>query len=229
MIFSYTFLNTYHDICKRRAYEIYIAKTIPYTDSPATLEGKAMHKAIERRLVAGAELPPELVSVEPVCASLSGRGLKLAVEMKLGATRDWRPTDFFGKKAKDQLFDDTPRLRGVPDLNAYTSSSQADAIIVDWKTGKPRDNYLQHSISAALVFAHYQRVHRVTAFNVYTKTGELGERHVFSRGTLATQHAHLTRLMDEVEQTPPGEFTERQGPLCAYCPVKACKFNRSAA
>lgn len=227
MIFSYTFLNTYHDICPRRAYEIYIAKSIPYTDTPATIEGKALHKAIERRMLHGAPLPPELATIEPICASFTGRGLKLAVEMKLGATKDWRPTDFFEKKAPDKIYDDTPRLRGVPDLNAYTTALQADAIIVDWKTGKPRDNYLQHSINAALVFAHYGRVQRITALNVYTRTGEIGERHSFGRGTLAQQHAHLARLMDEVEQAE--TFPERRSPLCQWCPVRACQHNRSAA
>ena len=222
LIYSFSFLDCYHNVCPRQAWEKYVAKTVKYVPQ-VSADGVDAHKALEDRLKRDVPLPPPLANAEPVCASLKKPGLKLAIEVKMGCTVDWRPAPFFENNDPQSP---APRFRGVPDVNAYAPAAGA-AVLVDWKP-KAKNNWLQHAINASLVFANYDTVRSITAFNVIYKTGGLGERHSFSRDTLAETHAVIRRLADEIDAAGrSARWPERQGPLCAWCAVEACQFNRN--
>ena len=221
MIFSYTLIDTFHNVCPRQAYERWWNK-LPSPDSPESLAGKRVHKELERRLSFREPMLFEMRELEPICAAIEARGV-VQTEKKLAVARDLTSTGFF---------DGDVYLRGVLDVLLVPGRS---AFVVDWKTGKNREaskEPLQLMLSAAYVFAEYPDVGAVTALNVYTKTAQMGQAHSWSRAELPTIWRTLLPLVHEIEQAEmdgPSAFKERPGALCGYCPVKNCQHNRSAA
>ena len=222
LVFSYSLLDTFHNVCPRQAYGKFIARNLKSTYTQTA--GIDHHKALEDRMRRGDTLPDDLMKVEPLCAGLKARaGLKVALEISLGLTRDGRPTGFFSRT--EDTSPDTVWLRGKPDLFAY-GEGQPFALMLDWKTGKPRDNALQHEITAVLAFAHYPRVHNIKALNVYTKTGAMGPPHLFDRIGVPMMLAHIRRLTEGVEQAlAENAWPARPGPLCGWCADFACEHN----
>jgi hypothetical protein len=215
LAFSYSLLDTFHNVCKKQAYHKFILRDVKSTY--VQQDGIDAHKVIEARLRDKTGLPESLARAEPLVASLEKPGLKVALEIKLGLSHKLQACGFF---------DPDVRYRGVPDVIAYRDDNPT-FLMIDWKTGKPRQNELQHKINAVLVFAHYPRAERITGFNAYTKTGALGDIHTFSRLYVPEYLAALEALSRDVELET--QWTAREGPLCGWCPVKACQHNRSGA
>lgn len=220
MIHSYTSIDTYQN-CPRQMYERYISKTAPFVDTPETLEGKRVHKLLEKRVLFGNALPAELQPLESVCASVISRGTPFA-EIKLGVDRELRPAQFF---------DHDVYIRGVLDVLLLTEHWKK-GFVIDWKTGKNREagkEPLQLMLSAAYTFANHDECETVTALNVYTKTGQLGTAHTWTRSELPTIWRTILPLVHEIEQAElDGKFPERPSGLCGWCPVFSCSHNRSA-
>jgi CRISPR/Cas system-associated exonuclease Cas4 (RecB family) len=223
LVFSYSMLSAY-EACPRKMHAQYIAKTVKSTWTQD--QGVNLHKAMENRIRNGTPLPKELQKAEPVVASLLKiQGAKIALEMKMGATVDWQPSDFFAPR-KDM--DPVPWLRGAPDVNVYGSGLNANALLVDWKTGKPRDNELQHSINAMLTFCHYPRVNKIEAFNFYTKIGEMGPVSKYTREWMPEVRRAIERRTDEVQAAVESNyFPAVRGGLCGWCAVATCEHNRN--
>lgn len=208
--------------CARQAYERFVAKTIPWVDTPELLAGKQDHKSLERRLQHDVPLPAHLEQCEgPVRAVLS-RGTPL-VEYKIAVDRNLAPTGFF---------DHDVYIRGVLDVLLLTKNWQT-GFVVDWKTGKNREGQygkepLQLMLSAAYVFAGHDNCESVTALNIYTGAAQMGTAHTWQRSELPELWRHVMPIIHEMEGCESaGKWPETPGPLCGWCPVLACSHNRS--
>ncbi len=225
MIFSYTLIDTFHNVCPRQAYERWWLK-IPVPDSPEMREGKRVHKALENRLGLrrGMQLPPDLQHLETLCGSFAAKeaaGAGLSTELKVAVDRKLEHCGFF---------DNDAYIRGVLDILLRGPSY---ALIFDWKTGKNREagkEPLQLMLSAAYVMTELKHIDSVTAANIYTTNGQMGTPHTWTRAELPTIWRTIVPMIDEIEEAEkqgPRGFPERVSGLCAWCPVFACQHNRA--
>ncbi len=221
MIFSYTLIDTFHNVCPRQAHERWWLK-IPVPETAEMLEGKKVHKHLENRLglrrATPLPLPPELESLEPICAALAVRG-SVETELKTAVDRELGHTGFFDRDAY---------IRGVLDVLVR---GDRNAFVVDWKTGKNREagkEPLQLMLSAAYVLTELPHMEQVTAVNVYTKTGQMGTAHSWTRAELPGIWRTILPLVQEIEQAEAErKWPETPSGLCGWCPVLKCQHNRS--
>jgi hypothetical protein len=93
LVGSYSLLNQYLN-CPHATFHKYIAKTIPFIETPAMAEGNAIHLAMENRLRIKQPLPPKYAQWEPFVQPLDhlqpdaaleefGRVLKITLATKV--------------------------------------------------------------------------------------------------------------------------------------------------
>lgn len=223
MIFSYSLISCFHDVCPRQAYERWWNK-LKGPESTEMKAGFADHAALEKRLKYGHELPPHLDKCEPIVEALltpraNATGIPLT-ERKMGVDRQCNFTGFF---------DNDCYIRSVADVMNYARDN-ISVFIGDWKTGKPKEDKepLQHMILAATAFAEYPEMQHVSAANIYTKTGLLGTVNTWQRSELPGLWRVIIPLVQEIEDAEQRKaFPERKGPLCAWCPVFKCQHNNN--
>lgn len=210
-VYSYTFLNTY-DICPKQAFHRYVLKDHPFVGSDASKWGNVVHDALDKRLSKGEPLPKEVAKYEFYAAAVEP--LKPQTEMKLGIKRDGTPVPFF---------DDDVWLRGKADVAARQGST---AILLDWKTGKKREDPYELELQALMLQAAWPTVERITGHYVWLQDGVVGKAHDVSNTGETLQC--LQEKADEIEHGHKmGVWPTKAGPLCGWCPVLSCEFNRS--
>ncbi len=211
-VYSYTFLNTY-DICPKQAFHRYVLKDHPFVGSDASKWGNVVHDALDKRLSKGTPLPKEVAKYEPYAAAIEP--LKPATEIKLGIRRDGSPTGFF---------DDDVWLRGKADV---VITQEDKALLFDWKTGKKREDVYELELQALMVQACHLAtpIEYITGHYVWLQDGVVGRAHDVSN-TGETLEC-LQEKADEIEHChKTGEWRTKAGPLCGWCPVTSCNFNR---
>ncbi len=235
--------------CPRKAFHKYILKE-KEPESPAMAEGNRLDKAIEARIMKGKPLPPEFVQYDPMAetiARLTKGDYTVTPQHKIGITRDFRYCDFWdkkvwgrgaldvsiiGKKARSSIITSSD-VTGWADVQ-YSPASTLKAVIADWKTGKNSDGKawsnhgLQLKIFTLLLFKLYPGLDEVTAFNIWLKDNKIGTVYKWDRSHEAILWREVLPRVMAVEKA----FAEQRwpltpGPLCSYCPVKQCEFNRS--
>lgn len=224
---SYSMLDMFAN-CPRQAYHRYILKE-KGVETEAQRKGNEFDRAVEDRLKHGTPLPAEYQKYEGYAASLHDTpDAQLYAQLKLGIKRDFTPSDFFGKEVWGRGVLDVALVKkcsvGVPNV----------AVITDWKTGKNSENKpysnggLQLKIFTLLLFCHFPGVEKVTAFNLWLKDMEVGKIYTYSRDDRAALWREvLVRVMAMEKAFAAQSWPEMPGPLCGYCDVKQCRFNRS--
>ena len=214
---SYTFLNTW-DICNHQAFRKFIAKDLPKEpQSPEMIYGNDVHDAMEKRLDRKAPLPlvDRFAAYEPFVKPLLPFVEKgqLVAEQKLGMDANGAAVGFW---------DGSTWLRGKLDAPVVNGTT---ALLLDWKTGKAREDPYELEIGALLLQAKYPCVTTVLGRYVWLKEMRLGETHDCSDTRRTFESVHKT--MDEVGHAIKMDvFPKKQGPLCGWCPVLDCQHNR---
>ncbi len=213
---SYSGLSTF-DNCPRQFYETVETKNVPYRESEAQKKGKREHQAFHLRIKGGVPLPDHLQAHEALIAGIERSGAATHAELSLGAAADFAPREFFDK---DVWF------RGQLD---FVAVNRTNAVVIDWKDGNPNyEKPFQLETQALLVMLHQPTVAKVTAANVWLKTGQKGVPHVYTRDTLASTKADLVSRVGAIERCrAAGRWPELAGALCAYCNVAKCQSNRN--
>jgi hypothetical protein len=208
---NYTMLSDFWN-CPRKCYHARIAKDLPSEEkSEAQLKGIAVHGAFEHFINAGIPSPlvePHRAMVEPLLAH------KPKAELKLGMTEALTPAKFFGQ----------PFMRGV--LDVFIMPDPRVVLLVDWKTGKVREDKRELECQAILVKANYPSVEKITGIYGWLVENRLGVAYDLSNVERPLAAIHATKA--EMQRCADGEhWPENPNPLCGWCPVKQCKFNRS--
>jgi hypothetical protein len=216
LVFSFSMINTFYNVCRRQAYHKYVVKDA--VDTWTQRGGINRHKAVENHVRHCEPLPPDLQSLAGFLAKLRAPGRKVALELKLGLRADGTPTQFFANDV---------RWRMVPDILVYRENNDRAAAF-DVKTGKPTQNFVQHALVAAGIFAHYPQINEVVARNIYSRTGAPGPEMRFERAAMPVVMEDIQARALELEHAFEDEnCPPRQSPLCAYCGVKSCSFNNN--
>ncbi len=211
-VYSYTFLNTY-DICPKQAFHRYVLKDHPFVGTEASKWGTTVHEALDKRVGNGTPLPKECAKFEPYAAAIAP--LKPLVENKVAIVRDGSPVSYY---------DEAVWFRGKADVVA---ESDDRALFFDWKTGssKYEDPY-ELELHAMAYQAARPHLRKITAHYVWLKDGKLSKPYDVSN--VGETLECLQEKADEIEQmNRVGLWPTKPGPLCGWCPVLSCGFNRA--
>ena len=209
---SHSFLASF-SICEHQAYRQYVARDVPYEETPALLAGRAAHEALEHRLRDRAALPPEHAARESLCVPIDRFAGEKHFEWKLGLREDGSPCDFH---------DPAVWGRGVLDVALLNGET---AMLLDWKTGKVREDPAELAAHAVLLRAHRPAIRRIVGRYVWLKAGALGIAHDVSDTPLKL--ASVRQTMERVKINMRGStWQKKENVLCGWCSVRDCEFNR---
>ncbi len=208
---SFSSMSTFAT-CPRQFQHLYVLKDVKNEGGAATIWGKKCHKQIEDYIKEGKEITePVAQNALPYLNSIKAQDAR--VEWKWGLTKDFQPCDFF---ASDVAY------RGVVDYLGVLDGGRA--FVVDWKTGKVKDDFEQMDLFALAVFIHFQDVRKIRGMYVWLKPNTHTKKDY-------TWGADAVGLMEKVvEKAQPillrvehGEFPVKPSGLCrGWCPVKQC-------
>jgi PD-(D/E)XK nuclease superfamily len=215
---SYSFYNAFEN-CPHKAFQIYVARTIPYVESPEMAWGNKVHAAMENRIRDGVPLPEEMSAAENAAATFHemGKKLPLQVEYKLAMTAKGEPCAW---QDWDKVW-----FRGKLDC-VVMDDARTFAWTVDWKTGNVREEPFELETGALLLKVNYEHLRDVKGEYFWMKTGQNGLRYTLNQHDKT--FAKLQSLRNEAETYfRAGEWPKRKNPLCGWCPVKECEHNKS--
>lgn len=206
-------VNTF-ETCPRQYAHRYIIKDLPYVETPQQREGNQFHRMAELRVKYKAELDKKYAELEPTFKVID-RWPNVEIEVRSAINKDGAPCEW-----RHRL------IGGIIDLRAYFES-RATAMVVDWKTGKPRDDHTQLMINAVTTFAEMPAAQYVTVAFCYTKTMELAQPITFSRASEANLKASINDKLRKIRVAHEHAlFPPKPSGLCkGWCDVKDCEFN----
>lgn len=207
---SFTFLSDLAN-CAHKAYRKHVLKDLPRgPPSEPQRRGLDAHAKFEKYLKGEADDLPDSwrTLAEPL------RRLKAQSEAKLGVKESGEPCSFWDKEVWG---------RGAVDALAMRD---ATALLVDWKTGKVREDPRELKIHALLVKAHYPHIHYFKGSYAWLAEDRLGTLHDLS-DTTRTENAVRASMRLAAEYESVGKWPKQQNPLCGWCPVKDCEHNTS--
>lgn len=204
---SYSSLTSY-ETCPKRYYLTRVVKKVVEPETEATKWGTEVHTALENRMKDGTELPDSMKKWEPLCVKILSYGGELFTERKYALTANFKPTGWFAKDAW---------VRGIVDVGVLFDSK---AVLVDWKTGKPKPESDQLKLFAGFVMHSEPEVHKVNTGFAWLAHNKLTKEN-FSRDDLSgiwqgfiprVRRLEIAYEQDKWEAKPSG--------LCkAWCPV----------
>lgn len=210
---SHTMLSAFGN-CMWKGFRTYIAKDLPREEkSPEQLEGTRVHELFGAAInkptsdnwsALGA---PWVALVSP----LANVGAK--AEFQLAVSEAGGPAPYWPK----------PWGRAIVDVIVRQGDA---ALLVDWKTGKVREDPRELMAQSFAVKANFPEIKKVTGVYAWLKEGRLGQVHDLTNTDrwLAGTKALLAKC-EEAEAT--GHWDKQPNPLCGWCPVKDCEHNRS--
>lgn len=216
--FSWSYTNlTGFEQCPRRHYLTKVKREVKEPPSAEMTWGRDVHKALETRIRGVQALPPSLAYIEPLVmkfTSLHGRRL---VEEKLAVDRNFKPCDWF----HPQVW-----CRSVIDLGIV---GEDNAVLIDWKTGKHKEDDDQLRLFAAMAFAHFPYLNRISTAFIWLKDKKMDSNTFLSEDVSNLWKPFMPRVQRMEMAFSKGEWPAKPSGLCGkWCPVtKAhCEFGR---
>lgn len=211
---SFTSLSDFKN-CPKQFYEKRVIKSVKDEQGEEQIWGERVHKYFEDRQSSKTPLPPMLAEHEEFMAKVEDREGNFFTEQKIALNRAAQACTFFDK---DVWF------RGVIDYKKI-SLSQKYAYLVDYKTGKVKDNYDQLTLFALHTFIAHPTVDIVDVNYYWTKTREVS-RKVYGRAEVKDLWAKFLPDLRQYKQAFSDDVWQpRPSGLCnGWCPVKHCEF-----
>lgn len=219
LAWSYSALSDFVN-CPRAYFEKKVAKSVQEAPSEQMIWGNKVHKHFENRMKHGTPLPDILSEHEPYMQELERIGqseplVAKFTETKIGLNKALKPCGFFDRDVW---------WRGVID---YGMVGQKSARLVDYKTGKKKDDFKQLTIFALHTFIQYPHVEGVDVCFYWTKTKDESAKG-FHRREMGDMWAEfIPDLKQYKEAFATDTWQPRQSGLChGWCPVEDCEFWR---
>jgi CRISPR/Cas system-associated exonuclease Cas4 (RecB family) len=131
------------------------------------------------------------------------KGKNAQPEVQIGLTKDWQPCDFFS----DQV-----HLRGVFDVIYFEDTW---AHVLDWKTGKERDYTEQLKLYAAMIFAYYPSITRVSKEICYIDHDRRVSQGITERDEFESLKAWVDGRIDRIGNDK--VYAPKPTYLCKWC------------
>jgi CRISPR/Cas system-associated exonuclease Cas4 (RecB family) len=218
IVWSFSSLKTFQQ-CPKKYYHTKIAKDIVEPDTQATLYGKSAHTVAEEYIRDGVPIPEQFEYMKDTLDVLNRiEGDKLC-EVKLGLTKTLESCDF-----------DAPNVwwHGVADL-VITNKTTGIAYSVDYKTSKSARyaDVKQLDLVACGLFAKFPYIKRVRSALLFVVSKEFvkAEHHAeMMKKYMESPTQDVARIEAALEN---GVWNPVSGPLCKFCSVRECEYNRS--
>lgn len=220
---SWTHIEAY-ETCPRQFYEIRLARNYVEPDSHHQLWGKEVHDAMEKRIMYDVRLPARMSSFEATAVAVKNAPGIVKCELKLGFTKDYKPTGFFA---------DDVWHRGADDVLVV---NKAKAMNIDWKTGTPKHKTDQLKLAALRTFINVPEVNEVLAAYSWLQSGEW-TRQKFTREQIPEIKEEFERRLQMLEWSekhnawpakPSGLCKKSRKPGSSYmgCIVASCPHSQ---
>lgn len=207
---SFSALTTYEN-CPKKYFHLYVEKDFKERESEAMSDGKAIHAAFFKRVINGTEFPLPMRNFEKLAIKLENAPGEKHGEMKIAINRKFEPVTYF---AGDVW------CRAVVDLLIVKGGQ---AVIIDYKTGKRRDEWTQLKMSTGVLSRWMPEIDEFKLTFVWTRdmqmTAPISVRKADLKGVWADL---LPRVHKMEESRATTNFPARKNPLCTWCPVSTC-------
>ena len=218
IVWSYSSLKTFQQ-CPKKYYHTKVAKDVKEPDTQATLYGKSAHTVAEEHIRDKKPVPPKFDYMKPILEQLDAIPGEKLCEVQLGMTRDLKSCEFNAKNVW---------WHGIADLVVINEAKQL-AHSVDYKTSKSARyaDTKQLDLVAAGLFAKFPKIMKVKSALIFTVSKEF------------VQATHYREMMPKYLEQPAkdvarieaalenGVWNPISGPLCKFCAIKQCEYNRS--
>ena len=215
---SYSKLESYRT-CPKQLYHKAIKKDFPEKQNDNMLWGNRVHDAMAKRIAHSTPLPEGMTQWEKWidwALQNTDRDTILEVERKLAITNQLKSCDYFDRRVD-------PWFRAVGDVIKINGSAGR---VIDWKTGKIKENSEQLALTAVVLFSHYEEL-EVVASNFVWLQDDLKSEEVFTRADIPNI---LQRVLPDVialhraEKT--GDWPAKPSGLCKkHCGVLSCAYH----
>lgn len=206
---SFSALTRYEN-CPKQYFHLNVAKDFKDEDSDFAADGKIVHDGMYNRVVKGKPLPLPLRQHEKLAAKFAAAPGEKHGEMKLALNRQFEPVDFFAPDAW---------VRAIIDLLIIRGSR---AIIVDWKTGKVKDDFTQLMLTAGVLSRYMPEIDHFTLVYVWLKSREVTQKSTTLSKLASMWNELLPRVATIQRAIRTTTFPARESGLCKYCPVRTC-------
>ena len=212
---SYSAIKLYEN-CPLRYFRQRIVKDVIDEGGEASKYGERVHAFLESRLK-GEDLPQEVAQYEILCQAVEklAEGGELYIEKELVLTEKLTPTGWWDADAW---------LRSKLDVLVIQG---ADAVVMDWKTGKRNADRFQMQLFAAQVFKHFPDVVRVKTCLTWLKTLEM-DTEVYNRVDINPVWAEIMKRIQRIHSSVEHDnWAARPSGLCRFCPARHdCDYAR---
>ena len=213
---SHSALKDYEG-CPRRYHEVKVLKNYPFKDTEATLYGKELHTAAELYIRDSKPLPPQFEFLKDTLDALNAKPGRKLCEHEMGIRADLSPCGF---KDKDVW------CRGIADL-LIIDDDNLTAYVVDYKSGNNKyPDREQLKLMALMVFAHFPHIRKVSGGLLFVVKNDLVKAS-FLRGEAEEYWWDYRERVARIEQAlDSGVWNPKPTPLCGWCVVKTCEYNK---
>jgi hypothetical protein len=217
-VWSFSSLKTFQQ-CPRKYYHTKVVRDIVEPDTQATLYGKTAHTVAEEYIRDDVPIPPQFAYMQATLDVLKAIPGDKLCEVRLGLTRSLESCDF-----------DAPNVwwHGIADL-VVINQTQTMAYSVDYKTSKSARyaDVKQLDLVACGLFAKFPTLQRVKSALLFTVSKEFvrADHYVEMLPKYMQKPAEDVARIDAAKEN--GVWNPVQGPLCKFCAVKDCEYNRS--
>jgi len=203
------------ETCPRQYAHRYLLRDLPFVETDAQREGIDFHYAADRRIAIGAELPPKYSKFEPVMAVVCAMP-HVQSEVTLAVGKDYKASTWRSRAVGckiDVLSLDRPRKF---------------ALVLDWKTGRPKEDMLQLNTNALTVLANHLDIDTVEVRYVFVKHAQVSNPVVLRRERIDMLETYMHRKIHAIKIAHENaEFEPRPSGLCkAHCDVFNCEHNK---
>lgn len=217
---SYSAMNTF-ETCPRQYYAKHVSKEVPFVQNAAAKWGDDVHKALEAGIKDGTPLPANMAMYQRFldAVKLRAQGIqgKLIAEQPVALTRDLEPVSWFTRKtAKNPVW-----FRLKVDVTIHAGKYGE---LLDWKTGKKKDDPDQLHLYALVAFILYPELETVNTGYVWLKEGEITPPVTYHRSQLQEMLQYWVDKYEVLEEAfIRDDFPPRPSGLChGWCEVKSC-------
>ncbi len=206
---SYSKLKNF-ETCGVRHREVDILKNFK-DEGEQLIWGNKVHDALRDAISTKTPLPAEMSDYQGWVDNILARPGEILVEQKFALTNEFSPTEWFSPAAW---------YRGIGDV-VRIDKTVAD--IVDWKTGKIKEDRTQLMLMAQCVFAFFPSVLRCRAQFIWLQEDALTEERYNRRDMATNWMGLLDRVHTYEHAVTTKNFLAKPSFLCfKYCPVKTC-------
>lgn len=207
------------ETCPRKYQAQYVTKEVPYVESPHLKWGNEVHKALEHYIRYGTPMPSNVAQYKGYADAVKSRwGHKgqIIAERQVALNSHLMETGYF---------DGDVWLRAKLDVTILMKTT---AVVLDWKTGKVRDDPKQLMFYAMLVFCMYPDVERVQAGYVFLEHDMVTPPVTFVRGQFEQMlNMWAGKYIALVDEHNAGVFPPKPSGLCnGWCEVTSCEHWR---